>query len=139
MANLRIMGYNDVKKTHQSSDWVTQHLLKQTPLDFIESRSNATHSKMGKLANLANGRKKKASHGPRLRKAASKRISSACEARTVGDTIHGAAGCAVHEDAVRRGGLEASEGCRDRSFLGAGQNPCARSRSGNEKKDAMRT
>ena len=54
--------------------------------------------------------------GWRSRKAAAKRNASAYEARTGGDSIHRAAGRAVHEDAVRRGGLEASEGCRDRAL-----------------------
>ena len=65
---------------------------------------------------MANKRKKKASKGPRARKVASKRIASVYEARTGGDTIHRAAGSAAHEDAARRGGLEASEGCRDRAL-----------------------
>ena len=63
---------------------------------------------------MANKRKKKASKGPRARKVASKRIASVYEARTGGDTIHRAVGRAAHQDAVRRGSPEASEGCGHR-------------------------
>ena len=66
--------------------------------------------------NTANKRKKGALHRPRARKPASKRIASVHEPRTGGDTIRRAAGRAAHENAVRRGGLEASEGRRDRAL-----------------------
>ena len=53
------MGTTTFLKKQQHSHWVTWHLLKQTPLDFIESRTSSTHSQMVELANLANKRKKK--------------------------------------------------------------------------------
>ena len=56
------------------------------------------------------------SHGQRARKAAAKRVAHAYGERTGGDTIQRAGERAVHEDALRRGGLKASEACRDRAL-----------------------
>ena len=65
---------------------------------------------------MANKRKKNALHEPRARKTSLETNASVYEARTGGDAIHKAAGRAANEDAVRRSGLEASEGCRDRAL-----------------------
>ena len=96
---------------HHHYLWVTWHLLKQVPLASVWRRALRIH----RTANMANKRNNMASHGARARKLASKRIASVYEARTGGDAIHKAAGRAANEDAVRRSGLEASEGCRDRA------------------------
>ena len=65
---------------------------------------------------MGNKRKGKASHGPRAMKAAAQRHASAYEERIGGDTMQRDAGRAAHEDAVRRGGLEASKACRNRAL-----------------------
>ena len=68
-----------------------------------------------KSANMGHKRKKNVSHEPRLRKVKTKRIARAYEDRT-GDIIYKAEGRTVHENAVRRGGLEPSIECRDRAL-----------------------
>ena len=72
---------------------------------------------------MANKRKKNALHEPRARKTSLETNASVYEARTGGDTTHRAAGRAAHEGAVRRGGLEASERCRDRALQERDEKP----------------
>ena len=64
---------------------------------------------------MGNKRKGKASHGPPARKATAQRNASAY-ARSGGDIIQRVAGRVRNEDAVRRGGVVASEACRDRAL-----------------------
>ena len=64
---------------------------------------------------MGNKRKEKALHGPRARKAAAEQVSRAYEERTGGDTIQRTGGRAVHEDALGRDVVKASEACRNKS------------------------
>lgn len=59
-------------------------------------------------------KRKKNSCAPRSKKALIRETkgNSVYDSRADGDTIHQAAGCAANENALRRGGLEASERCR---------------------------
>ena len=61
-------------------------------------------------------KKRKLPFGPRSRRAAAKQRAIAYESSTTGDTIHQAAGRAAHDNALRRGGLEAAERSRDEAL-----------------------
>ena len=59
---------------------------------------------------------RKPSCGPSSRRAAAKQRAIAYESRTNGGTIHQAAGRAAHDNALRRGCLEAAERSRDKAL-----------------------
>ena len=97
--------YSDFLLVYMGSCRIQQ---RKPHLDHTSSRRTLG---LQKWTNMGNERKK-FSRVPRTKNAGAKRRASVYEERRAdGDTIHKAARSAAHDNAVRCGGLEASDQC----------------------------